>query len=61
LVLEALANNHFPKIAGLLSMPEIHADAFWSWLMPKILFATLYRMTVALQELTWSSSESENG
>jgi hypothetical protein len=51
LVMEALANNHFPKIAGLLALPEIHADAFWSELMPKILLATLYRKTAVLRHL----------
>jgi hypothetical protein len=51
LVLEALANNHFAKIARFLTFPEIHADSFWNGLMPKILLATLYRKTVVLRDL----------
>jgi hypothetical protein len=51
LVLEALANNHFAKIAWFLTFPEIHADSFWNGLMPKILLATLYRKTVVLRDL----------
>jgi hypothetical protein len=61
LVVEALASNHFPKVAGLLSMPEIHADAFWSGLMPKILFATLYRKTEGLRQLTQKSPPGSAG
>src|SRR5262245_5404743 len=51
LVLEALANNHFAEIARLLTLPDVHADAFWAGLMPRILLATLYRKTVILRDL----------
>jgi hypothetical protein len=53
LVLEALANNHFAKIARFLALPEIHADSYWRGLMPKILLATLYRKVVVLRDLAW--------
>jgi hypothetical protein len=52
MVLEALAGNHFAKIARFLTFPEIHADSYWSGLMPKILLATLYRKVVVLRDLT---------
>ncbi len=50
LVLEALANNHFPQIGHFLRLPEIHADGYWSGLMPKVLLATLYRKAVVLRD-----------
>ena len=59
LVLEALANNHFAKIAPLLRLPEVHADAFWAGLMPRILLATLYQKAVLLQEWTLKISPSD--
>lgn len=61
LVLEALANNHFPKIARFLTLPEIHADSYWSELIPKILFATLYRKTEILRDLTRNISPGRAG
>jgi hypothetical protein len=51
MVLEALANNHFAKIARFLALPEIHADSYWSGLMPKILLATLHRKVVVMRDL----------
>jgi hypothetical protein len=56
LVLEALANNYFAEIASLLTLAEVHADAFWAGLMPKILLATLYCKTVILRDLTQKES-----
>jgi hypothetical protein len=52
MVLEALANNHFAGIARFLALPDIHADSYWSGLIPKILLATLYRKVVVLRDLT---------
>jgi hypothetical protein len=51
LVLEALAGNHFAEIARFLALPEIHADPYWTGLMPKILLAALYRKVVVLRDL----------
>jgi hypothetical protein len=51
LVMEALANNRFEEIAGLLALPEVHADAFWAGLLPKVLLAALYRKVVVLRDL----------
>jgi hypothetical protein len=62
LVLEALADNHFAEIARFLTFPEIHADSFWTGLMPKILLSTLYRKVVVLRDLarkeSWQPSRS---
>lgn len=57
LILEALANNHFPQIGDFLRLPEIHADGYWSGLMPKVLLATLYRKAVILRDLARNTQE----
>jgi len=59
LVVEALANNHFPEIAPLLALPDVHADAFWCGLMPKILLATLYQKVVIVRD--WARKISPSG
>jgi hypothetical protein len=52
LILEALANNHFPRMGRFLAVPEIHADSHWNGLMPKILYATLHRKVAVLRDWT---------
>jgi hypothetical protein len=61
LVLEALANNHFAEIARFLTVPEIHADAYWSGLMPKVLLATLYRKAVVVRDLARKARPADEG